>query len=232
MTVSTISHRASDYIESWSRLAGHRGGDFIVHHVHGDLVTVVLGDVCGHGEAAADVADAVREMITRELNGAVSEHLLRKWHREVYARFGDDHLYVCLTLLQLDIGTQHLRIANCGNPDLLVHRDGGPRLDRYQSTGMPLGIVEEKDWTSPHFQWTLLDQSDYVLGISDGVVDYQRADSERFGLARICAALRSNTADKSPLSAVRRKLFGFGPARGECDDLSIFVLRGASKRVA
>ena len=232
MTTSSCRHLASDYIESWSRLAGRRGGDFIVHRVDRDLVTVVLGDVCGHGEAAADVADDVRAMVARELDGVVSDDLLRRWHRQVFARHGDENLFVCITILQLNLRTQKLRIVNCGNPDLIVHREDGQRLDRFVSTGMPLGIVEEKDWSPPSFQWTYLDQRDYAMGISDGVVDYQRADSERFGLARICAALRSSTACNSPLDEVRRRLLGFGPARGECDDLSMFVLRGARKRVA
>ena len=227
-----IYDNASDYIESWSRLAGRRGGDFIIHRIHGDLVTVVLGDVCGHGEEAADAADGVRSMIARGLDGWVTEQVLRDWHREVFEQYGDEHLYACITILQLNLRSQHLRILNCGNPDLLVHRERGLRVDRYESNGMPLGIVEEKDWSPPSFRWTYLDQSDYALGISDGVVDYQRADQERFGLSRIFAALKSAGTRGSPLREIRRRLTGFGPARGECDDLSMFMLRGARQRVA
>lgn len=227
-----FQNKSSDYIESWSKLAGRRGGDFIIHRIHGDLVTVVLGDVCGHGDEAADAADDVRAMISRGLNKWVTEQALRDWHREVFARYGDEHLYACITILQLDLRTQKLRILNCGNPDLLVRREHGLRLDRFGSTGMPLGIVEEKDWSPPSFQWTYFEQSDYALGMSDGVVDYQRADLERFGLARICSALRASSAGESPLLEVRRRLMGFGPARGDCDDLSIFMLRAPRQRVA
>lgn len=230
--MNTIHDTASDYIESWSRLAGRRGGDFIIHRIHGDLVTVVLGDVCGHGDEAADTADEVRELISRDLNGWVTENLLRAWHREIFSRYGDEHLYACMTILQLDLRSQRLRILNCGNPELLVQRKGGRRLDRYQSTGMPLGIVEEKDWSPPSFEWTHLDPSDYALGVSDGVVDYQRADRERFGISRIRSALQSAADGASPLREVRRRLMGFGPAHGERDDLSMFMLRTPRQRVA
>ena len=232
MTTAKQYKGASDYIDSWSRLAGRRGGDFIVHRISGDTVTVVMGDVCGHGEAAADVADDVRAMISREVTGDVSEALLRRWDREVFTRHGDEHMYVCITLLQLNLRTQRLGIVNCGNPDLLVHHPRTYRLDRFVSTGMPLGIVDESDWSPPSLQWTYLDSSSYAVGISDGVVDYKRADSERFGLARICAALRSSPIDSSPLREVRRRLLGFGPAAADCDDLSMFVLRGSRRRVA
>lgn len=227
-----IQSKSSDYIESWSKLAGRRGGDFIIHRIHGDLVTVVLGDVCGHGDEAADAADEIRNMISRGLSGWVTDETLRNWHREVFARHGDENLYACITILQLDVRTQKLRIVNCGNPDLLVRREQGLRLDRFESTGMPLGIVEDKDWSPPSFQWTYLKRSDFALGISDGVVDYQRADLERFGLSRICAALQTANAGGSPLREVRRRLMGFGAARGDCDDLSMFMLRGARQRVA
>lgn len=225
-------NNASDYIESWSWLAGRRGGDFIIHRIDGDLVSVVLGDVCGHGDEAADTADSIRAMISRGLRGWVSEETLRGWHREVFYRYGDDHLYACITILQLDVRTQRLRVLNCGNPDLIVHRERGLRLDRFESNGMPLGIVEEKDWSPPSFQWTYLDRSDYALAISDGVVDYQRADRERFGLSRICSALQSAGAGDSPLEEVRRRLTSFGPARGERDDLTMFMLRATRQRVA
>jgi len=222
----------TDYIESWSRLAGRRGGDFIIHRIQGDIVTVVLGDVCGHGDEAADAADEIRNLISRSLRGWVSDSMLRAWHRRIFQQFGEEHLYACITILQLDISNQRLRILNCGNPALLVRREDGSRLDRFESNGMPLGIVEEKDWAPPSSQWTYLDQSDFALGISDGVVDFQRADLERFGLSRICAALTSCRATRSPLREVRRRLQGFGPARGECDDLTMFTLRAPRQRVA
>lgn len=230
--MNLVSNPASDYIESWSKFAGRRGGDFIIHRIQGDLVTVVFGDVCGHGDEAADTADEIRDMISRSLRGWVSEETLRDWHRIIFQRHGEEHLYACITILQLDLITQQLRILNCGNPALLVSREHGVRLDRFESNGMPLGIVDEKDWSPPSSQWTYLDQSDYALGISDGVIDFQRADLERFGLSRICAALTSSQAASSPLREVRRHLQGFGPARGECDDLTMFTLRASRKRVA
>ncbi|HWL93438.1 MAG TPA: PP2C family protein-serine/threonine phosphatase [Phycisphaerae bacterium] len=221
----------SNCVESWTQAAGKRGGDFIIRHATPGMVTVVLADATGHGDKAAELTAYLQPIIAREIGCGLSPELLRRWHKLVYRRFSEQHRFVCITVLQLNLVTQSLTIANGGNPDLLIRRGLGRRVERYPSTGMPLGIVDESEWTPPEFQTTYLSSIDYAFCCSDGVTDCISPDGERFGLGRVCNAVQV-AGTTSPLQAVRWGLLRFLSPLEDQDDLSILVLRGLQRQVA
>jgi serine phosphatase RsbU (regulator of sigma subunit) len=231
--MKTIHHKIGTLtgVESWSRPAGLRSGDFVLRREMPHMLTTVVADVAGHGEEAAQVAAYIRPIISREVEGLISIKMLRRWHKQVYRRFQVDNRFVCITLLQLNLDTQMLTIINAGNPDVLVHRGSSTSLERFMSTGMPLGLVASSEWIPPTIESTCLRSSDYVICFTDGVVDCLDAAGNRFGLGRVYSAVQTASA-RSPLRAVRRGLLRFWSPQADQDDLSILVMRGRHRVVA
>jgi serine phosphatase RsbU (regulator of sigma subunit) len=216
-------------IRSWSRPAGVRGGDFILRHETAQSLTVMLGDACGHGDAAAGVAAYLEPILKREMACGVDETVLRGWNRMVYRQFSVDNLFVCVTMLHLDFATQLLTILNAGNPDVLVRRaDSG--VEHYRGTGMPLGVLDDIEWRPPTAQCTMLGAHDYAVGFTDGLVDCVGRDGNRFGLRRVCTALHQWPG--GVLRAMRRSLRVFESPTAEQDDVSMLILCGGGRAAA
>lgn len=219
--------------EAWTESAdGPRGGDFIVRHETLDDITMVLCDAAGHGSAAVQIADFTRSIIEREVRYGLCESLLHRWHSEVYRKFANDPRFVCMTALRLNYTSRLLTVVNAGNPDLLVRRGTGTEIERFGSTGMPLGIVEPEEWSAPKFVQTYLGNSDYALAFSDGVIDRIGKRGSRFGMERVLETLRWTTGALSPIYALRRGLMRFSSTTEEQDDVSMLVLRGRQRHVA
>lgn len=217
-------------VEDWSRPAGPRSGDFILRDISDEKVTVVLADAAGHDEEAARLAACIRPIIGGQIRFPISQSLIRHWHHRVHKHATESFRFVCLTVLQLNRYSRELTIVNGGNPDVIIRRASGVRLDRFASTGMPLGIVEDDEWRCPSIQRTYLGRDDLAFCFSDGVTDCVGAGGERYGLGRICHAAR-NAEGPSPLGSMRRGLLNFASPTAHQDDLSLLVLAGG-RRVA
>lgn len=223
--------RHTDCVDTWTCAAGRIGGDFIVRKSTQHTITAVLGDATGHGEVAAQIAAFVRPMIQRDVGTAQSSSLIQHWNRVVRRKLNKENRFVCLTMLQLDLRSRMLTILNCGNPDVLIRRANNGKVERFASTGMPLGIVDEHEWTPPVMQSTFLGMADYAFCFSDGVIDCLGEGGERYGLPRVCAAARY-AFGPSPLQSLRQRLMRFQSPTAEQDDLSILVLGGRTRQVA
>ncbi|HKQ49576.1 MAG TPA: PP2C family protein-serine/threonine phosphatase [Phycisphaerae bacterium] len=216
-------------IRSWSRPSGLRGGDFILRHETAQSLTVMLGDACGHGDAAAHVTAFLEPILKREMAGSVDETVLRRWNRMVYRRFSVDNFFVCVTMMHLDFGTQLLTMINAGNPDVLVRR-AASGVEHYRATGMPLGVLDDMEWRPPKAQCTRLGAHDYAVGFTDGLLDCVGRDGDRFGLRRVCTALHQRPG--GVLRAMRRSLRVFESPTAEQDDLSMLILCGGGRAAA
>lgn len=213
----------------WSRPSGLRGGDFIIRRATADSWTAVLADASGHGERGARVADYLRPILQREIALGVNERALRRWNRLVYRSFHQDNSFVCITVVQLHLLTRRLTIHNGGNPELLLHRAAGD-LERYRSSGMALGILDDSEWIAPIAQSTRLGVEDYVVGFTDGLVDCVGRDGDRFGLRRVCTALHQRPG--GVLRSMRRSLRVFESPTAEQDDVSMLILCGGGRAAA
>lgn len=219
--------------EAWTQAAnGPSGGDFIVRNETPDDITVVLCDAAGHGADAVRIVEFIRPFIEREIRYGLTDHLIRRWHTLVHHRYVDEPRFVCLTALRLHFATNVLTVVNGGNPDLLVRRAHGTRIDRFPSTGMPLGIVEPERWSPPRFVKTHLGMSEFAIAFSDGVIDCVGRRGDRFGMQRVLNTIRWQSESSSPLWALRTGLSRFSSASEEQDDLSILVLRNRGRQVA
>lgn len=216
---ATPTRRLHETIEQWT--AASNRGDCILHRASGDVLRLLLADAAGHDENAARAIGFLRPLLERDLAFELSPRVYGRWSDAVHRRFSDEPMFVCFTAIELDRGSHRLTVANAGNPDLLVRRANG-RVQRFPSSGMPLGIVAGHEWMPPTPQRTTLRDGDFAMCFSDGLVDRRGVNGDRFGLKRVCRAAR--TGGRRVLRVLQDVIARFSCAGEHHDDLSVLLV--------
>ncbi len=148
---------------------------------------IVLGDVSGKGSAAAlygAVAIGVlRSVAAQKLQPAdllaQLNHLLCE--RQVEARY----MTMCFATWQK--GRQKLRVANAGQTQPLLWKDG--RCEKLDLTGLPLGLYDDAKYDEASYTLTT---GDILVFYSDGFSESAAPDGQFFGWERLVEAIAAN----------------------------------------
>jgi serine phosphatase RsbU (regulator of sigma subunit) len=171
------------------------GGDFwSLHPLPGGVTLVAIGDVTGHGVAAAMVTAAARgaiEVAIRRYAGAGEPDLLGILGCLDLAvrRCADGRRYLTCFLAVLDPARREVRFASAGHvsPYLCRPGDGGLELSALVARGNPLGAgdgVVAKVVTRP------LLPGDVLVWYTDGLIEGRDASGQPFGDRRMQRLLR------------------------------------------
>lgn len=201
------------------------GGDFYDFiELPGRTLGIVIGDVTGHGVAAAMLMSAARTLVrsmarTRALPGEV----LFRANAELVPDRQSDMAVTCLYgVLDLDSGS--LRFANAGH--LPPHVRGAAGARTLEASGLPLGLIDGERYEEHSVE---LAPGDELLLYSDGVTEARDAAGDLFGLARLRETLASapagpgTVADGSVL--LREAVAAFIGERELEDDVTIVRIR-------
>src|SRR3979490_1299708 len=183
---------------------------------------IALGDVSGKGPAAAlygAVAIGImRSLAPQKLQPA---EMLRQMNqlvgeRKIEGRF----MTACYATWQK--GRQKLRIANGGQSQPLLYKDG--RCGKVELTGFPLGIFEDVNYD----EWGVtLEPGNIVVFHSDGIAETSNSEGLFFGTAR----LRKLIEDKHEVTAaeladiVLREVDWFADSAPLADDRTLVVAK-------
>jgi PAS domain S-box-containing protein len=198
--------------------ATEMGGDFYEVFEIGDDWMAVIGDVVGKGAAAAGVTALARHTIhaVGQLTGDPLAAL-----GALDARLHDDGASALCSVLLIHGhgGSDVLEVVSAGHPLALLVRDGvvGPVGEPGPLPGAMPGLV----WSATA---VTLAPGDALVLYTDGVTEAVGAGNERFGDARLTAALAGGGSATELVDAVQDALRAFrvGPPR---DDLAMLALR-------
>ena len=221
----------------------HMGGDiFNMFQLDEDHWAIYMLDVSGHGMQAAMITVSVSQFL--QLN---SGHLLKpKYGRssrthqlrtpaEVlgaldaefpFERFNN---FFTITYMLINIKSGSLRYSNAGHPHSIILRRHGS-LELLQKGGPAIGMGDfhllsgqKERFEEGHLD---LDPGDKLFVYTDGIVEYQGADSELYGIRRFCETLESLQAE--PVSDIVdktiRSLMNFGHNAKPQDDITLLGL--------
>jgi len=207
------------------------GGDYLDYIRLGPRrLHLVLGDVSGHGVAAAMFMTAARSLLRtflpRERHAAAA---LGQVNRAL-VRDMPPGSFMSLFIAEFDTETGRMRYASAGHNAALILRANQDRLEELEPTGPALGFVKTADYSL--FQAPGLEPDDLLLLYTDGLTEAQRTDGELFGVERLKQVLTRLRRRSAPeivsgiTAAVNR--FSSGPA----DDCSLVVVRGRGPSAA
>ncbi len=200
------------------------GGDFYTFTRLGlGLVGVMVGDVSSHGLAAALIMAAVMAAAGIHASSAETpDRTLSALRDSLADKLDSSDTYLTVLYAILDPIVGRLTWASAGHPH--AFRIPGAGLpERLEATAPPLGLAGDAEIGKRSVAWEK--GSDLLCLWTDGLVDAQNSEGERFGEARLLAALESRRSLPAEriVSEVIAEADGFAPH--PADDRTLLVLR-------
>ena len=202
------------------RPASDVGGDFYLFLRNEKRVGLVVGDVSGHGLAAALLATSIAHLFPWLRPLEDPRQALTDLNRDLFERLPSGS-FVTLILALLDPDTGSAQLWTAGHPPALLHRARQADIVEAQVHNRLLGVFAFPDFVPE--EWTL-EEGDVLLLYTDGLSDTRSADGERFAASRAAALLAGSARESAGdiLNGVDRAVGEWGPPG---DDLTLIVCK-------
>ncbi|HJY88327.1 MAG TPA: GAF domain-containing SpoIIE family protein phosphatase [Candidatus Acidoferrales bacterium] len=185
-------------------------------------LAIALGDVSGKGTAAA-LYGAVGIGILRSL--APQKFPPAETLRQMNELLGERRIegrFMTLCFATWHRGRQKMRIANAGQSQPLLYKDG--RCERVNLTGFPLGIYAEVSYEELGIH---LNAGDILVLQSDGLAETANPEGQLFGTERLRAVVEANASlDARALAdSLLAEVDRFSSGAPIADDRTLIVLK-------
>ena len=200
------------------------GGDFYTFNRLGlGLVGVMVGDVSSHGFAASLVMAAVMSAAAIHASGATTPDItLADLRDSIAGKLASADTYLTVFYGILDPVHRRVTWASAGHPYAFRIPASGPP-ERLDATAPPLGLAGSTGIGMRSLPWETA--TDLLCVWTDGLVDAGNEAGERYGEARLLAALseRRSLEPERIVAEVLADADAFAPHPG--DDRTLLVLR-------
>ncbi len=220
---------------------GAGGGD--VHYVSscatGRVTRVLVADVAGHGEEAAETGARLRQLMRRYVNHLDQTRFVVSLNNE-FTALGETGRFATSVVATFFAPTNYLVVCNAGHPPPLWYRR---RLGRWQTiepperpdedlANLPLGILDRGDYVQQGVQ---LRVGDLVLCYTDSLTEASDEGGRLLGtdgLRRIVETLDPAQPDRL-IAALLESLSSRHAGNLAGDDLTVLLFRpnGLAPRV-
>jgi PAS domain S-box-containing protein len=213
--------------------AHQTGGDYLDFLPKPDgCLDMVIGDVSGHGFGAALVMAETRACLRAYSGMETSIGALLNRVNRVLASDLEGRNPVTLVLARLDPGKRTLEYVNAGHVSGYVLRSSGELSQFLESTGPPLGMFSDRDYSSS--RTVQLEQGDTIVLLTDGITESTGRDEVEFGHQRALEYLRTHLEEPAAqivqgLYDAARAFSGGGPQE---DDIASVVCKVGTRRDA
>lgn len=216
-------------------VAGHStycdetGGDYydflVLDQSAPNSILVVLGDVMGHGVAAALVMAGVRAVLRDRAMAELSlAELMSRLNRMIAADHSGER-FMTMQLSVIDRTTRTMRWVSAGHDPAIVYDPATDNFVEAREGELPLGVMEMTEYhehtSSP------LSSGQIILFGTDGVWEMPNAEGEAYGKDRLKAVIRETaegTAEEIS-QAIRQQLATFRGTAKQADDVTFVVVK-------
>jgi len=114
---------------------------------------------------------------------------------------------------------------SAGHGPLIHYRRAEDRFHELKPSGIPLGIMRGARFDAP--QRLVLSPGDLMVLVTDGFLEWARADGEQFGAARLEQTVRRHRDETSAaiIAAIHEAVVSFAAGKPQADDLTAVVIR-------
>lgn len=213
-----------DFAAYWqpARMVGGDYYDFIPG-AEGSL-GLLIADVTDKGMPAALFMAFTRSVVRTSLYQVDQPGLGMQRANQIICEDSDDALFVSLFYCLLDPATGKLIYVNAAHHPPLFYQNSTQRLDFLPATGLPLGMETDSTFAEKTIQ---LQQDDFLVLYTDGVLDASRLDEQEFGMAGLKEAVlaaRDGSASEI-VSAIESALTRFTAGAPPIDDITLVVVK-------
>lgn len=177
---------------------------------------VLLSDGVGSGEAARRESERVIEMMERFLEAGFGKETAMQMVNGALVTAGQEQAMSTLDICDIDLYTGNCEFVKMGAACTYIKR--GRLVDRLSAQSLPLGVFGEM---SPEIQTRTLVSGDYVIMLSDGVLE---ALSEGIG-EQVLPEIIGRMEYQNPGEIANQILaYAIGQSRGRIrDDMTVLV---------
>lgn len=216
-------------------IAGHSdycdetGGDYYDYLEVGgqapDTAVVAIGDVSGHGIAAAMIMASARGVLRSRCREATSlVDLLRHMNRQITEDTGGGR-FMTMLLLGINTRQQRLHWACAGHREPLLLQPGADHFTGLKGAGIPLGIDANADYQEHHYAG--LRSGEILVLATDGLWEAKNTSGEKFGLDRLSALVRD--CAHMPAAGIRDRVAAseqaFRSGAPQSDDITFVIIK-------
>jgi len=216
-------------------VAGHSiycdetGGDYYDYLDIIDLgprcLAVVVGDVMGHGVAAAMLMATARGILRSRCRAPGSLADLLDHLNALLTQDTGGQRFMTMLIMVIDAQTRSLRWASAGHGMPLVVASETGEAAALDGSGLPLGIVADEVYAE--YTHAGLSPGSVIFAATDGVWEARSPGQEQFGKQRVVDLLKRMSGQ--PAEAISRAVLGAVAAhRGDAaqdDDVTFVVTR-------
>lgn len=223
----------------WLNIAGEcvmcdqTGGDYYDYFIEEktpDKATIAIGDVTGHGVAAALLMATARSFLRAEM-------LKEKGLGKKVARVNDllirdtyaSGRFMTLLLLELDRQTGTASWVRAGHDPAIVYDFEKDEFSELMGQGMALGMMDGQDFEVNTYE---LGASGQIIFLgTDGIWEAHDRDRQMFGKERLLEVIRENRHEDAGTIAdkVLARVYEFLDGHVREDDITMVVLKVRGK---
>jgi serine phosphatase RsbU (regulator of sigma subunit) len=179
-------------IAQLNRMSNRVGGDFFDYQCDGKTLTIVVGDISGHGLESGLMMAASRTALRLILRREPSpRELLRQLNVELKQDLSSGH-FLTLAVMQIDLGTGNFWHISAGHEPTLWRRANG-EITLLLATTTPLGLFKELPKLREPVRGNIAPGEMFLLS-TDGLRESFNPAEEQLGLNRIKARLSECTS--------------------------------------
>lgn len=200
--------------------------DYITQTTFGkQAIAIVIGDVTGHGIAAALLMTTGRALLRSRLDQSGSlDQIITDVNRHLF----DEDLegrFMTMLCLVVDPEQRHACWVGAGHDAALVYDPATDQFSEWSGEDPPLAVIADYRFTECRTDhWP--DGAIITVG-TDGIWEQRNPAGEMFGKARLCEVIRAH-ADRPAaeiVTAITDTLTRFRSSVDQTDDVTVVVIR-------
>ncbi|MBX7231212.1 MAG: SpoIIE family protein phosphatase [Bdellovibrionales bacterium] len=227
-----LGHFDQIKIAGYFEPASECGGDWWNYSLIGENVLLCIGDATGHGAPAALITSAARSAAAViELLGGVKPHQALEIMNYAIHETSKGKINMTFFLALIHKNTGKMVYANASHdPPYLVKKSREGKLSKknliplMEANGARLGEKSNSTYQQTEIQ---LDPGDCLVFYTDGIIDIQDPQGQRWGerafLKTLTSSLGNSEKLESKLALIKKNIVGYRGDAQLIDDVTLFM---------
>jgi serine phosphatase RsbU (regulator of sigma subunit) len=201
--------------------------DFILGNASkNEQISIVLGDVSGHGISSALLMSAVRSSLRQRssMPGSGTD-IISDVNRQLAHDVEDSGQFMTMFYLTIDLINRHIQWVRAGHDPAIFYDPTKDSFEELGGEGVALGVME--DWQFKEYKKSDLCKGQIIFLSTDGIWEARNQEGEMFGKESIYEMIRncsSFTADEI-LDAIFESLNRFQRGAKIEDDITVVIIK-------
>ncbi len=167
------------------------GGDYIDYLPGQDGLAVVVGDVSGHGIAAALLMTTARALLRMRASiGGTPAEFVTDLNRFLASDVGESGRFMTLIYLRLNPDERTVTWVRAGHEPALCYTPDTNKFHELRGEGMALGVVD--DITYHEYTSSPLQPGEIIVLTTDGITETRDTRGRLFGRKRLMEIVRNS----------------------------------------